>query len=316
MARKPRLHFPGAVYHVTLRGNDRQDIFFSDDDRRRFYALLQEGVERFGHKIHAFCLMTNHCHLAIQVGEIPLSRIIQNVSFRYTVWVNKHQQRSGHLFQGRYKAILVDGDAYLLELVRYIHLNPIRAAMTTSPEEYLWSSHHAYCGAEKLSWVTTGWILSQFSEHKDVARQQYLKFIYDGLANKLFEDFYQQRPVDNRVMGDERFAAKVLKAANEHLDTKIALDQLLSVVSRYYNLTAEQLRAVGKTRKAVEARAVTALLAQEYGCSTTTELGKIFARDVTSLSSAARRLEKRIITVPEVTERVAVIRTRITKLQA
>jgi len=115
MARKLRVHYPGALYHVIVRGNDGQRIFFDDKDRMRFYFLLREGVERFGHRIHAFCLLGNHFHAAIQVGEVSLSRILQNLSFRYTRWVNWRQGRSGYLFQGRYMAVLVDADGYLLE---------------------------------------------------------------------------------------------------------------------------------------------------------------------------------------------------------
>ena len=116
MARKPRVHYPTALYHVIMRGNARQDIFFDYEDRIRFYLLLQEGTEKYGHRIHAFCLMTNHVHLAIQVGDVSLSRIMQNLTFRYTKWINWRQNRSGHLFQGRYKAVLIDADSYLLEL--------------------------------------------------------------------------------------------------------------------------------------------------------------------------------------------------------
>ena len=129
MARKARIHYPGALYHVILRGNARQDIFIDDGDRYRFYLLMQEGIARYRHSIHAFCLMTNHLHLLIQVADIPLSRIMQNLSFRYTRWSNGRQWQSGHLFQGRYKAVLVNGDEYLLELVRYLHLNPVRAGL-------------------------------------------------------------------------------------------------------------------------------------------------------------------------------------------
>jgi REP element-mobilizing transposase RayT len=137
MARKPRVYFPGALYHVILRGNGGQTIFFDDKDRTRFCFLVQEGIERFGHRIHAFCLMSNHVHLAIQVGEVSLSRILQNLSFRYTRWVNGRQSRTGHLFQGRYKAVLVDADIYLQVLTRYIHLNPVRAGIVKEPEAYL-----------------------------------------------------------------------------------------------------------------------------------------------------------------------------------
>ncbi len=118
MARKPRVHIPGGLYHVMLRGNGGQDIFFLDEDRCRWYVFAQEGVECYGHRIHGFCLMTNHVHLTIQVGETPLSKIIQNLSFRYTRWVNRRQRCLGPLFQGRYKGVLVDGEAYLLERVR------------------------------------------------------------------------------------------------------------------------------------------------------------------------------------------------------
>jgi len=118
MARKPRLHYTGAVYHVMARGNGGQNIFDCEEDRYRFYLFLQEGVERFRHRIHAFCLMDNHVHLAIQVGEKHLSRIMQSLCCRYTQWVNSRQKKVGHLFQGKYKAILVDADSYLAELVR------------------------------------------------------------------------------------------------------------------------------------------------------------------------------------------------------
>lgn len=162
MARKPRIHFPGAFYHVILRGNARQDIFFEEKDRYRCYLLMQEGTERYRHRIHAFCLMTNHIHLLVQVADVPLARIMQNLSFRYTRWANWRQGKSGHLFQGRYKAVLIDADEYLLELVRYIHLNPVRAAMAKDPFDYQWSSHRAYCGKETIPWLCTVSTLSTF----------------------------------------------------------------------------------------------------------------------------------------------------------
>lgn len=136
MVRKPRIHIVGSLYHVILQGNGGEAIFFNEDDRDQFYLLVQEGIERFGHRINGFYCMTNHVHLAIQVGDIPLSKIMQNLSFRYTRRINQREKRVGHLFQGRYKAILVDGDSYLLELVRYIHLNPVRAGMVSEPIEY------------------------------------------------------------------------------------------------------------------------------------------------------------------------------------
>ena len=138
MARKPRIHYPGACYHVMLRGNGGQDIFKDDTGHTRFLLLLQENVERFSCRIHAFCLRSNHIHLAIQVSDISLSRIMQNICSRYTRNFNRKHGVTGHLFQGRFKALLLDADNYLLELVRYIHLNPVRAAMVELPENHPW----------------------------------------------------------------------------------------------------------------------------------------------------------------------------------
>jgi Transposase IS200 like len=122
--------------------------------------------------------MTNHLHLAIQVGEVPLSWSMQNVAFRYTRWVNRREGRMGHLFQGRYKAILVEQDRYLLELVRYIHLNPVRAGLVEVPEAYSWSGHRAYVGKEVIPWLTTEWVLGQFSPRMSIAQQR-IRHLYE-----------------------------------------------------------------------------------------------------------------------------------------
>ncbi|BCR04535.1 hypothetical protein DESUT3_16040 [Desulfuromonas versatilis] len=209
MARKPRIHLPGGLYHVILRGNGGQPIFLHNDDRYRFYLLLQEGTNRFGYRVHAFCLMTNHVHLAVQVGDIPLSRGMQNLAFRFTRWINRREKRSGHLFQGRYKAVLVDGDSYLLELVRYIHLNPVRAGMVGDPKEYPWSGHNCYLGNESLPWLTTDWMLRQFGKTSAAARAGYLTFILGGLGVDLPREFHRGED-DPRIIGDDGFAEKCL----------------------------------------------------------------------------------------------------------
>jgi len=173
MARKPRLYIPGALYHVMLRGNDGQHIFDNNEERSHFLSLVAEGVGRYGHRIHAYCLMDNHVHLLIQMGQTPLSKVMQNISFRYTRWMNRRHHRTGHLFQGRFRAILCDEDAYLLELVRYIHLNPVRAGIIATPEEHPWSGHRAYLGIESVPWLTSDWCLSRFAANLKVARRSY-----------------------------------------------------------------------------------------------------------------------------------------------
>ena len=125
--RKPRLHIPAAFYHVTLRGNHRQDIFFTADDRILLNAIVAEVIAGYGARLHAYCWMTNHTHMLIQVGDVPLGRIMLRIASRYARQIQARFRTTGHLFERRYHAVLVDVDSYLLELLRYIHLNPIRA---------------------------------------------------------------------------------------------------------------------------------------------------------------------------------------------
>ena len=160
-----------------LRGNARQDIFTDDKDRYRLYTVLDVASQRFDHRILAFCLMQNHAHFEIQVGKVTLSKIMQNISQQYTQWFNCRHNRPGHVFQGRYKAIMVDADEYLLELAAYIHLNPVRVHVTEKPEKYRWSSYRAYLGKESFSWLDTSLILSQFSSNPKKAAGVFADFV-------------------------------------------------------------------------------------------------------------------------------------------
>jgi putative transposase len=293
MARKPRVYCPGAFYHVILRGNSGQTIFFDDKDRTRFFLLLQEGMERFGHCVHAFCLMTNHVHLAIQITEISLSRILQNLSFRYTRWVNWRQGRTGHLFQGRYKAVLIDADTYLRELTRYIHLNPVRAGMVRKPEKYPWSGHRAYLGLETIPWLTTDWVLSQFSEKVSVARRAYVKFVQEGMEGGRQEEYYKGSDVDSRILGDDTFIERVLDEKEKKQRHRASLDKIMVEVCRDFLLEEKDFSVLGKDRSLSEARGIAAWLVLELGVCTLVELGKRTGRDVSTLSSAAKRLQIR-----------------------
>ena len=259
MARKPRIHYPGAYYHVILRGNGGQDIFYAKADRTKFSLLLQEGLERFGHRIHCFCLMTNHIHLVVQVGAIPLSKIMQNVTFRYTRYINAHKKRIGHLFQGRYKAILIDADRYLLELVRYIHNNPVRAQITKTADQFMFSSHQAYLGKDNLPWLTTDFVLNQFAEKHQRAIIRYHDFVLNGSTEDQREEFHGGR-YESRILGDDRFSEKTLAKATEKYIRKLNLEDVIAAVCSFYNITPETLADPGKARPASEARAVTALL--------------------------------------------------------
>jgi REP element-mobilizing transposase RayT len=303
MARQPRLHIPGGVYHVMLRGNGGQDIFLSDEDFSCLYLLLQEGTTRFRYRVHGFCCMTNHLHLILQVSDIPLSRVMQNLSFRYTQWINRRCNRRGHLFQGRFKALLVEADSYLLELVRYVHLNPVRCGMVRDPREYAWSSHRAYLGEQTLPWLTTDWVLGQLAQDRMEARRRYANFVLDGLDEGHRKDFHQGA-IDRRVLGDDRFLEQIADAKMKRCCDRPTLEQVVAVVCRSYEVNESDLAGASQQRRLTEARAMIAWLARDAEAASLTEVGKRCNRDVGTMSSALRRLEQRAEEKPVVRERM------------
>ena len=291
MARKPRLHVPGGLYHVILRGNAQQDVFLSPGDRHLFYELLADGVARFGYRVHAFCLMTNHLHLALQAGDSALSAGMQNLSFRYTRYLNARLGRVGHVFQGRFKAILVDQDRYGLELVRYLHLNPVRARMVRVAEAYRWSSHRAYVGEEAWPWLTTDWVLGLFGTRLGVARARYAAFVGAAGAEGHSDVFYGGKD-DSRVVGEEDFVKKVLpkKARGPKPPS---LSAIVAYVCQVASLSEAALKAQGKARAAAQARALVGWLAVKSRTTTLTRVATHFHRELSTLSHAVSALEER-----------------------
>ena len=183
MARPLRLEFPGAIYHVTSRGNARELIFLTDADRYQFCDQLKEVIEQYNWLCHTYCLMGNHYHLLIETPDGNLSRGMRHLNGVYTQRFNYRHDRVGHLFQGRYKAILVERESYLLELCRYIALNPVRAGIVDLPENYVWSSYLSIAGlASPKPWLTMDWILSQFDPQRINAQKAYAKFVELGIA--------------------------------------------------------------------------------------------------------------------------------------
>ena len=181
MARPLRIEFAGALYHITSRGNDRQSIYRNDADRTHFLEQLKGACDRYDWLCHAYCLMTNHYHLLIQTRVATLSKGMKYLNGKYTQHFNKHHIRTGHLFQGRFKSILVDRDAYLLELARHIVLNPVRARMVHTAGEWPWSSYRATAGmVGGHTCLTTDSVLSAFGTHKRQACERYRKFVEGG----------------------------------------------------------------------------------------------------------------------------------------
>jgi putative transposase len=183
MSRPLRLEFPNALYHVTARGDRREDIFEDDEDRLAFLQILAQVVSQFNWLCYAYCLMDNHYHLLIQTPDGNLSKGMRQLNGVYTQASNRRHKRVGHLFQGRFKAILVDSDSYLLELARYIVLNPVRARMVKHAERWPWSSYRASVGlAVAEPWLAVDGLLTQFAQRRSTAQTRYAQFVAEGVA--------------------------------------------------------------------------------------------------------------------------------------
>ena len=181
MARPLRIEFSGAIYHITSRGNAQADIYITDQDRWMFLDLFGRVCEQFNWSCHAYCLMTNHYHVVIETGDGNLSKGMRHMNGVYTQAFNRQHRRVGHVFQGRYKAFIVDKERYLLELGRYIHLNPVRTKVVRRTEEFRWSSYRDYISTRKDGAVVdTDETLGFFSKRRGVAIKRYLEFVSEG----------------------------------------------------------------------------------------------------------------------------------------
>jgi putative transposase len=202
MARPLRIEFPGAVYHITARGNERKPIYRDDGDRQRFLARLAEVVEQFWMLVHAYVLMDNHYHLLAETLEANLARAMRRLDGDYAQQFNRVHRRVGHLFQARYKALLVERDTYLVELSRYIHLNPVRAGLVGRAAEYQWSSAPAYVGQGPApSFLTVAEVLGHFAPTARWAQQRYRAFLRDAEEGRV-----SVAPLD-RVVGQTLLGA-------------------------------------------------------------------------------------------------------------
>ena len=300
VARKPRVEFAGGFYHVICRGNQRQVIFRSDADRKYYLESLERYRQRYGFKVYAYVLMSNHVHMLLETGEVPLSRIMQGLQLRYTGYFNRRYGKVGHLFQGRYKAILCDRDAYLLELVRYLHLNPERMRSPMQAATYRWSSHGAYLGKDNLVRIDTAPVLGEFAKSLRNARRGYLRFMAEGKANGHQPDYYDVR--DQRFLGDERFVEQVEERVEGDREIavptpRVKLSALLPMVAKAHGATEKELTEAGRQRKWVGARSMLVYLGREWGRTSVKELGKRLHRDPSVISRlyatyAAARDEK------------------------
>lgn len=206
MARPLRLQFDGAIYHVTSRGNAREDIFDDDGDRHAFLECLEKVVHRLNWLCHAYCLMNNHYHLVIETPEANLSKGMRQLNGIYTQRYNRRHRTVGHVFQGRYKAILIQKESHLMEVCRYVVLNPVRAKVVEKVEQWKWSSYRGTVGlATCAPWLTVEWVLRQFGQERQHAASHYRRFVKEGINRPSIWEGVQAQV----LLGAEDFVEKL-----------------------------------------------------------------------------------------------------------
>lgn len=294
MARKPRIHFPGALYHVISRGNQRQDIFLDDKDLNTFLSYLSEYKTRYPLHLYAYSLMKNHFHLLLEVEGAPLSKIMQSLLFRYTRYFNKRYGKVGHLFQGRYKAILCDKDTYLLELVRYIHLNPIRAKVVRDPEKYPWTSHASYVGKMKNNLIEEGFVLGQFGKKKSLARRRYKRFVLEELHSGHQEKYYEVK--DQRFLGEDSFIdhIEVERGDRENVVYDIPIQVIAQEVSKATGIAQSSLYSLTRGREGAHGRSMVAYLARLISGHSVAGIAQHFQRSPMRISQAIIKFENEL----------------------
>ena len=233
MARSLRIQYPHAFYHVTSRGNERNPVFLSRRDREKFLSYLESATERYGAIVHVYCLMDNHYHLLLETPFGNLSQIMHHINGAYTAYFNTKRSRSGHLFQGRYKAILLDADEYAKELSRYIHLNSVRAGIVEIPDNFEWSSFRYYTiGKEVPQWLCRKFILGYFEKRIDRAMKRYRDFVYKMIGREYKNPL---NDIDNPViLGSQEFIRKV----KEQFLGKQPLDRELPALRNFISKTS------------------------------------------------------------------------------
>lgn len=275
------------------RGNQRQKIFRDDQDRLYYLGRVEHYRQRHRFKIYAYALMSNHVHLLCETGKTPLSRILQGIQFTYTQYYNRRHRTVGHLFQGRYKAILCDRDAYLLELVRYIHLNPARLKKPEELGSYRWSSHGAYIGKKGPVAIDTALVLSQLGSSASHAQKGYRNFINEGRGLGHEERYYQA--VDQRFLGDEKFVERIAERAPQSEirpgRRKVGFDKLLGLVAQVHGCSGTALTAAGRQRIWSKARSQLTYLAREWCGMKAIEIARRLHRDASMVSRLSASYE-------------------------
>ena len=303
MARQLRISYPGASYHITSRGNERKDIFKSPKDRQRFLSYLGSASIRYGALIHSYCLMDNHYHLLIETPVGNLSQIMQHINGGYAAYFNVKHHRSGHLFQGRYRAIVVDVDEYAQQLSRYIHLNPVRAGIVDKPERYPWSSYLYFIGNKKApEWLVMDFILSYFGKKVSEAKKGYREFVDAMLGQKYSSPL--DDVVNSTILGCVHFVKEIRDKYLKGKKTDRNLPALRALSDRpAIEKIEEEVERVLGADKALSRKAKL-YLCHRYSGRILREIGTHFAIGESGVSQASRRISLQIRTDKKLREQI------------
>ena len=288
MARRPRLFAPGLLYHVIVRGNQRRKTFLNDADYQAYLERLGRYRHRCGHTIHAYCLMPNHVHLLIESSKQPLAKFMQGIQQSYSQYFNLRHRKSGHVFQGRYKAIVCDKDEYLLQLIRYIHLNPVRAGLVKGPQHYSYSGHRAYLEGKATEVIDPRKVLGLMG-----GKGHYLSFVSGAMKEGHREEYYEVE--DQRFLGGEGFGDKLKEEQEEpRLKKRRPLEKVIQELASAVGIESITIKSADRSWRVSKARTMIAYVLVRRQGYALSEVARYFARDAATVGTLIGRLSERM----------------------
>ena len=306
MARPLRVEYPGAIYHIVTRGNNRQKVFKNDQDRKIYLQKLADYCADKGVDLLCYCLLSNHIHLLLQTPRGNLSKTMQPLQISYTAYFNKKHRHSGHVFEQRYKAFLVDKDNYLLQVSRYIHLNPVKAEIAKNPRDYPWSSYRAYTGGPNYYGVKRQILLDNFTDQGRKSVVSYRRFVESGIERG---SALLDLPIVNQAfIGDRAFVVKATRKTKEFTGTRrfYKLSEIGKAVAKVVGVAEEELRVPVRSESVQVGRELLVYVARKHSDIGLRELVNFLSvKELSTPSHGLRRAEARVKSDAKFRQRIA-----------